>query len=1054
MARRAAGVRSPLVRDAWVLYLCLGGLLLACYYLVPAVKGNGLLFNAVGLSSAVAIIVGVRRHRPPSKAAWYLFAVGQIFFVTGDAFYYGYDALFGHDVPFPSLGDVFYLSVYPALIAGLLIVIRRRTPGGNRNGLIDALIVTVGLALLSWVFLMAPYAHDSTLTFLEKLVSIAYPMMDVCLLAVAIRLAVEGGLSKPSLRLLVLSILALLTTDAILGLLTLNGGYQEGGLLDIGWALYYLLWGAAALHPSMRELEEPVPSPQHKLTWGRLLLLTLASLMTAVVRTIQMLRGEATDEPVLLVASVALHLLVVARMVGLVRDAARAAARERGLREAARDLVAATGRDEVLDAALRSLEALVGGRQEVRVAVLRPSGELQARAIDAEGPLQWTVKASDVTTLDAEALRSSGTLEVTVSGSRLPEALRLAEDSVHALAFPLFVREQLRGLVFVAGEEEFSSELRDALQTLSVQIALALESAILAEEVHTRRSEKRFRSLVQHSSDLIAVVEADTSIKYVSPSVQRVLGYEVEELAGRRFSELMYPQDRDSALTLVTDRLDGGIVQGDVVECRLRHANGTWLYFEILHTNLLQDPNVEGIVLNARDVSERKSFESQLRHQAFHDPVTNLANRALFTDRVEHALARMTRDAGGIALLFIDLDDFKVINDSLGHAAGDAVLAEIGQKLKRCVRPMDTVARFGGDEFSVLLEDVERLDEVADIADRILEVLDEPVRVDEKEVFIGASIGIATLDSEDALTSAADELMRNADVAMYMAKREGKRQYRVFEPEMHASVLDRLELKGALQRAIERGELELHYQPIVSLAEQSVNALEALVRWRHPERGLIPPGEFIPVAEESGLIGALGRWVLKEACKQARFLQDLFPSSPRLTMSVNLSVKQLSQAGLIEEVAGAIADSGIDPSTLVLEITESVLVSDRDTTIERLNDLKRLGVRLAVDDFGTGYSSLSYLSRFPVDALKIDRSFVNQLGRGTESSALAAAIVRIGETLNLHTVAEGIETPDQLEVLQGLGCSFGQGFLFARPMSLDGTVEFLAAKFAAAGASG
>jgi diguanylate cyclase (GGDEF)-like protein/PAS domain S-box-containing protein len=1028
-------MKSFVSRNASSLYLVLGSLALLAYYAVPAVRGNGVLFNLIGLSSSIAILIGVRKNKPSSKVAWQLFALGQLFFVTGDAFYYGYNALFGADVPFPSLGDLFYLSVYPALIAGLLIIIRRRSPGGNRASLIDALILTIGLAVVAWTFLMAPYAHDAVLTLLEKLVSIAYPLMDVCLLAVAIRLAVDGGLRRPALRMLVLSILALLTTDAILGLLTLNGGYNEGGFLDAGWAAYYLLWGAAALHGSMRELDAPLPQLGSRLSWGRLGLLTLASLMASGVRIVQLVRGVEVDELVLIGTSVALFSLVIARMSGLLNHSERAAGRERSLREAARDLVSASRRDEVVEATIDSLHSLVADA-DVRVAVLTHNGELQVRArIGADVEL-WPLRASELISLDADALRSEGLLEVDLDEVDLREGLRLGAER-KLVIFPLFVRAQLRGLVFVASEKRIAPEMQSALQTFSVQAALALESAILSEEMHQRESEQRFSSLVQHSSDLIVVIEPDTTVKYVSPSVQRILGYEADEINGARFADYVHVQDVDRALSAIIERPEVMQPTSEAFECRFRHANGTWLHFEILLTNLMGVENVSGIVLNSRDVSERKAFESQLRHQAFHDPVTNLANRALFTDRVEHALARMTRDAGGIAVLFIDLDEFKVINDSLGHAAGDDVLFDVGKRLLRCVRTMDTVARFGGDEFAVLLEDTYQEHELAEVADRILQSLH------------GASMGIALLDAEDAMTSAADELLRNADVAMYMAKREGKGGYCVFEPEMHANVVHRLELKGALQRAIERGELELYYQPIMSLNPRRVAGFEALVRWHHPERGLMLPGDFIPVAEETGLINQLGGWVLTHACRHARFLQDLFPSHPPLTMSVNLSVKQLQSQSLVEDVAEALEESGFEPSCLTLEITESVLVTDTDATILKLHALKELGIKLSVDDFGTGYSSLSYLSRFPVDALKIDRSFVTGIDDDFESSALVAAIVKIGETLKLDTIAEGIETKGQLARLQSLGCVLGQGYLFARPMDLDKGVEYLSPLFAA-----
>jgi diguanylate cyclase (GGDEF)-like protein/PAS domain S-box-containing protein len=1030
--------------NAWRLYMMVGAAVLFLYYVVPPFKGSGLLFNAIGLSSGLMILLGLRFNSPAERRAWHFFAAGQFLFVAGDAFYYGYDAVFHRDVPFPSVGDFFYLAVYPAIVAGLWILIRRRSPVGNRNSLIDALIITIGLALLSWVFLISPYTHDFSLSILEKAVSIAYPSMDVLLLAVAIRLSVDGGLSRPSLRMMVLSTVALLTTDAILGLLTLSGGYQEGGLLDTGWAAYYLLWGAAALHPSMREIDEPVPDKHDRVTLRRLVLLTVASLMAPAVQAIQALRGAPLDLPVMVFSSAALFCLVVARMAGLVRVTERSALRERKLREAARALVGASSRDEVRDAALRSMLLLAGPGHDTRITYLSPGGELRGRYLDEEEErVEWSLKASDMVVLNARELRGRGSLLIDLHKNPLTESLRLRTDRRHAIGFPLFFKDQLRGLVFVAGTDEFSTPMRDALQTLAVQISLALESAILTEDLHRRTSEARFQSLVQNSSDVIMVVDPDLTLKYASPSVERVLGHRPDTLEGRKLSEFLHPHEEDRVAPLLGDPIGGPQSGFELFECKLRNAEGAWQHFEILRTNLLGDPNVAGIVLNVRDISERKEFEQQLRHQAFHDSVTNLANRALFTDRVQHALARQTRDAGGLAVIFIDLDDFKVINDSLGHAAGDMVLAEVGRTLLQCVRSMDTVARFGGDEFAVLLEDTQSPEEVAEIADRILEALEGAIDVEGKEVFIRASIGMAILEGEDAMTSAADELMRNADVAMYMAKREGKGQYRVFEPQMHANVVEHLELKGSLQRAIERGELEVHYQPIIEIPEERTAGFEALVRWNRDGHGMVSPADFIPLAEETGLIVPLGTWVLREACRQAKFLQEMFVSHPPLTMSVNLSAKQLQQPGLVAAVEAALAEADLDPATLTLEMTESVLMTDTELTLARLNELKDLGVRIALDDFGTGYSSLSYLSRFPVDVLKIDRSFVSTIDGAGEESALAAAIVKLGEALHLRTVAEGIELPAQLDRLVDLGCVMGQGFYFGRPMHIDALIDYM-----------
>ena len=384
------------------------------------------------------------------------------------------------------------------------------------------------------------------------------------------------------------------------------------------------------------------------------------------------------------------------------------------------------------------------------------------------------------------------------------------------------------------------------------------------------------------------------------------------------------------------------------------------------------------------------------------------------------------------------LDRFKTINDSLGHAAGDEVLQEVGRRLKIAVRPTDTVARFGGDEFAVLLDGVTGSADAADAAARILRALDLPVEIDGKNVFPRASVGIC-LVGEDLETPEASELLRNADVAMYMAKRDSKGSYRVFEPTMHERVVERLELRSDLQHALALGQLELHYQPVVRLAGREILGVEALLRWNHPKRGTIPPNQFIPVAEETGLIIPMGRWVLESACREGVRLHEQFPRRNPLTISVNLSVRQLQSETLISDVRSALELSGLPASSLVLEITESLMLADTDFAMQQLYELKSLGIRLAMDDFGTGYSSLSYLSRFPVDILKMDRSFVGS----DENEALTSAIIALGASLSLDVVAEGIELPEQASSLQALGCEIGQGFLFARPMNSEALADFL-----------
>jgi diguanylate cyclase (GGDEF)-like protein/PAS domain S-box-containing protein len=1015
---------------AWLWYLLVTSALTALYLFAAPLAGNGPLINALGLSGVVAIVVGIRMHKPTARIAWWLFAAGQFLYFSGDLYTYGYRKVFGAEVPFPSLGDAFYLAVYPVLIAGLFVLVKRRNPRRDRTALIDSLILTIGIGLLSWVFVIAPNIHVTGQTWFATSVGVAYPLGDVFLLAGLIRLAVDAGRRTPAFWLLVSSIVCLLATDSAYNLALLKGTFNYQLSYDAGWIFYYLLWGAAALHPSMRSLEEPAEDSRTRLTPLRLALLGGACLIAPGIRFAQAIHDP--DVLVLVVGSALLFLLVVSRMAGLVRQEARVVSRERALRGAGAELVAAAGHQQVAAAAISAVHRLLGAEPPVRLvlvsgdqAVVEASSDGAVGGRVGDGTREWLRGVSD------SKRATHAHLPAHVRGD-----LRLAEGH-STVVTPLTVRGDVRGALVVSSPETVTRDLVDALGALATQVSLAVEGASLAEDLHRRQSEARFRSLVAHSSDLITVLDADGIVTYQSPSIERVLGYSVEEVEGRRFDRLLSDHDRPLLAQLIS--VDGqGARDAHTVECSVRHRDGTTLTFQIQHTDLLHDEHVRGIVLNSRDISERKAFEEQLAHQAFHDPVTKLANRALFSDRVEHALMRAGRGVPQIAVMFIDLDDFKTVNDSLGHAAGDEVLQEVGRRLKIAVRPTDTVARFGGDEFAVLLDGINGSEDAADAAARILRALDLPVEIDGKHVFPRASVGIC-LVGEELETPEAEELLRNADVAMYMAKRDSKGSYRVFEPTMHERVVERLELRSDLQHALTQDQLELHYQPVVRLAGRDILGVEALVRWNHPTRGTIPPIQFIPVAEETGLIIPMGRWILETACREGVRIQELFPRLEPLTMSVNLSVRQLQSETLVGDVRGALATTGFPAASLVLEITESLMLSDTDFAMQQLHDLKSLGIRLAMDDFGTGYSSLSYLSRFPVDILKMDRSFVGS----EDNEALTSAIIALGTSLSLEVVAEGIELPEQATSLEELGCELGQGYLFAKPMNSSALAEFL-----------
>lgn len=749
----------------WAAYLAAGTVATVVYLLMPSSWEQSALYPLVALSSAVAVVVGVLLHRPIRLLPWYLLALGPFVGAAADAIWFFYDEIVGTAAPYPSIADALYALYYLFVIVGILLV-QRGAVGDGRAALIDPLIIGIGAGLLSWVFLMQPYAEDRTLSLLVKATSITLPLLGVLLLAVLARLMMVPDNRVPSFYLLGTSVALMPLGDVVYCYQSLEGTYSSGGFLDATYLFSYVLFGAAALHPSMRVLSDHIPAGSRvRLSRIRLALLGAASLTAPAILLAQSRLGGGIDAAVIAGGSAMMFLLTLVRMEGLV----------------------------------------------------------------------------------------------------------------------------------------------------------------------------------------------------------------------------------------------GALV---------------------------------------RTLSEREVLQKKLERQALHDSLTGLANRELFSDRLGLALARAERLVDRRpAILMLDLDDFKSVNDSLGHEAGDELLVSVAGRMSGCLRSSDTAARLGGDEFAVLLEDVSDPDVAIRAADRLLAVLAEPHLLVGSEVSVAASVGIAV----GSAGQDSDGLLRDADVALYAAKTGGKKRHEVFHPGMRRAKSPKRRLDPDLRSALQNEEFVVHYQPIVSLDDGGISGVEALVRWQHPSRGLVPPDEFIPAAERNGLIVPIGRWVVRQACRQMRAWKDRYPAARDLSLAVNLSARQLSHPDLVGDIRRILQETVLEPRCLGLEITEGSAVEDLEATAARLAELKALGVLVALDDFGTGYSALKYLDGLPVDTLKIDRAFVTGIEHNPRSLSIVGAVISFATSLDLGVVAEGIETAGQAKQLRALGCELGQGFHFHRPLAADALEPMIAA---------
>jgi len=1024
--------------------------LIVAYYAAPA--GRLETWGLISLSGVIAIIAGTVLNRPARVAPWLVLAAAQASFAAGQ-FSFLIAAKRGVTLPFPSFADALYLLTYPLYAVAFLIFIKCRSPDRDRRSLIDALTLTAGLALLSWTFLIRPYVHNPDLDALQKIVAIAYPLGDVLTLALIARLLAPGTGRTRCFQLLTLGSVGCLVSDVAYDAVQLHGTFHNGSIIDLGWALFYTAWGAASLHPTMATLTEPAGRQPEEVSPSRLALLMLASLIAPVVLLITVPKGPTSDVSVIAVFSAILYLLVLSRLWDAATSHRRALDRERVLRQAGLSLVTAVDVPAVGAIVKDAVDALLGPHSQGDALLeVRIDGALRPAAADGA-----ELSGTDQLGRLAEGWFPSvaGTTPILTAVGLLPDEARTVVPGAESMLLcPVTVTDRsdgdpLIGLVVVFGPRRILTDLSATLEILAHQVALTLESISLRQAVIRQRNEAYFRTLVQDASDAILIVADDGTVKYATPSSAAVFGD--IPIEGQLLWDLVAADERADFARTFKELRERARFGPRLVDQRITRRDGTRVHIQARCSDLRDEPTVDGLVFTLRDVTEQHKLEEEMRHRAFHDALTGLPNRVLLQDRIAQQLASTRRTALIAGVLFVDLDDFKVVNDTLGHSVGDELLVEAAARLQGLARDSDTAARLGGDEFALLIANAEDATAIEAAAERVVSAFAEPFPLASGLVTSTVTVGVATtLDSVDI-----DELLRHADLALYAAKAAGKRQWRRYQPVLSTGLLRRRELQEALEEAVSTHAFTLVYQPVVALDTGELAGFEALVRWPHPEWGMMQPGEFITLAEETGQIIAIGAWVLERATADlARWLRAIDAPdhlvgpamttgagpaprpAPRrdLHMSVNVSARQFADAGFADNVRRVLASSGLESSALTLELTETALLRRDERLHADLMELKSIGVKLAIDDFGTGYSSLSYLRELPFDVVKMDKSFVDGIADSEQRLALADGIVQIAKTLQLEVVAEGIESEVQRDLLTEMGCHYGQGYLLAMPM--------------------
>ncbi|MGI9622217.1 MAG: putative bifunctional diguanylate cyclase/phosphodiesterase [Acidimicrobiales bacterium] len=1138
---------------------------------VTAAAIPALLPLASAVVALAAFLIGGRQLRmTPARVAtpWRLVLAAVALNLLSVAARVFHSTATGVEHPFPSIADLFAIGSYSLMIAGGVSFVRARTAERSRSDFVDSFIVTGLVAMGLYVLVLGDLVSETDSGVWSQIVQLTYTALALGLIAVTARASFGPGARNGSYYLFATAAV-LIVGQAVLTLAQAVGRSDVANISLAAASIAFTFLAAAMVHPGASRLTDRPTYEERKLSVNRLLLLLVAVAAGPILVLTPSVYEDTTHLTIVLSLWIAVSFAALFRLVLLVLDRERTTNRERALRDLARTFSLAQTADEVIAASL-SVGADILQSGDLVIALYEERVDQRWLAIAARGPESESTPGQHASAADSA-------LMATVGGATLLTREQNAADvtshggATGALAVaPIEGREGPRRCLVLRAGRYVGIEQAAALEALAGQLSLGLHSVASHEDLHQRRSERRFQALarsssdvvfiiddhgsvgfvsptverllgrraadvvgvglkvlihpedqeqlrralvapcppegarwsselrflhtsgrelwfeveardfrdedeirgvvvtasdisdrrraeaqllrsearfrlmVQNSADVVAILDQSSIITYVSPSIERMLGYTVPDVLGRDVFELLSVTEAERLRAMLSGQLDGS-----ALDVRIQSTDGHVRVVEVVVTDMTNQPEVDGVVLNIRDISERKALEDDLRFRALHDDLTGLANRRLLIDRINTALDLQKVTVPAVAALHVDLDDFKLINDSLGHVAGDRALATVAARLQELVGGSGLVARLGGDEFGVMLNltsvsstgpadgpesrgpDLEA--RAVAMADGIRETLGSPIRLGTTEFRLSASLGIAVADTGIS----GEDLLRRADLAVSEAKGGGGDRHALYADDMAESAFEELELKSALVRALENDEFVLHYQPIVDLATSRIKGVEALIRWEDPDRGMVSPAAFIPVAEESGLIRPIGKWV---AGRAATDLSTWRAAGHDIYCSGNVSGRQLSETGFATSFVETVVQAGADPSTIVVELTESVLATDGSTQV--FDDLHRSGFRLAIDDFGTGYSALQYLQTFEIDLIKIDRSFVQALGTDDDAGVVEAVLDLAGR-IGASTVAEGIEESEELEALKSLGVNLGQGYYFSRPVPVGEIIGLL-----------